>query len=102
MKMVFETIIFSNTELEQMGLLGPAPGHGRRRLERERRRALAQAGRPARRTLHLPPAPPPRPLTWSGEAGGNLTILVRSVRGKLLGYCHRGDAWVGTSPHAFD
>ena len=84
-----------------MGLLGPAPGHGRRRLERERRRAAAQAGRPVRRTLHLPPAPPPRPLTWSGEAGGDLTILVRNARGKLLGYCRRGDGWVGTSPDAF-
>jgi hypothetical protein len=27
--------------------------------------------------------------------------LVRNARGKLLGYCRRGDGWVGTSPDAF-
>lgn len=94
--------VFKISELERTGLLGPAPGHGRRRLERERRRAAAAAGRPGRWTLHLPPVPPPRPTLWSGAVGRDLTILVRGRRGKLLCYCHAGDAWVGTSPRAFD
>lgn len=94
--------VFSRDELERTGLLRPAPGRSRRRLERERRRALAAAGRPVRRTLHLPPIPPaPRPILWSGEVGKDLTILVRGRRGTLLGYCRRGDGWVGTSPTAF-
>ena len=102
MKMKLETFIFSVDEIEKMGLLRPGPGRGRRRLERARRRELAMAGQPVRRTLHLPPAPPPGPMVWSGEVGRDLTILVCNARGKLLGYCKRGDAWVGTSPHAFD
>ncbi len=84
---------FTLAELEQMGLLGPAPGRGRRRLERARRRALAQAGRGGRRILHLPPTPPPRPTLWSG-VGRELTIPVSNARGKLIGYCRRGDAWI--------
>ncbi len=53
-----------------------------------------------RRILRLPPRPMPTPLPHLELEGRG--ILVRGRRGKLLCYCHAGDAWVGTSPRAFD
>ena len=71
-------------DLLRCGLLLPRPGE-----------------RAPRRLLHVPrpdAVPPPRrPVCWSGEAGRDLTVPVFSARGRLQGYCKRGDAWTSAA-----
>ncbi len=71
-------------ELLRCGLLLPRPGEPR-----------------LRRILRLPDLshipPPPRPMAWSGKRGRDLTIPVFSARGRLQGYCKRGDAWTSAA-----
>lgn len=56
-----------------------------------------QGQRKPRRILRVPrpdcAPPPPRPMSWSGEAGLDLTVPVFSSRGRLMGYCRGGDGW---------
>lgn len=72
-------------ELVRLGLLRPT---------------AAQLARGLRRELRLPPFNFPRPpraaarqVCWSGEARAVVVWSKRCGGQRLIGYCHRADAW---------
>ena len=78
-------VVVDPDDFVRWGLLSPLPG------------------RPVRRILRLPPDPPcpapPQAMCWSGEHRLPIPIFSRRPHKlQLLGYCRRGDAWVGGPP----